>query len=182
MLLELSASCWRVRSGQRCRAVAPSGPLVCKAGRQRALVGCLACCAALSWGSKRAAQSSRPSWVVFAMPSVSGGSGTAEGSDFRRRQPPSSFEGCWGISLPLSLVACHQAWGGTQRALPALFSLCPAVRPRCGCYTEPSVGFPKGVGDVLVSGDLGNRLPVWVLGASRRYWRVRRRGPTWSLW
>ena len=44
---------------------------------------------------------SRPSWVVFAPPSVSGGSGTVEGLSFRRKQPPSSFEGCWGtFSLP----------------------------------------------------------------------------------
>ena len=35
---------------------------------------------------------SRPSLVVFAPPSVSGGSGTGEGLSFRRRQPPSSFE------------------------------------------------------------------------------------------
>ena len=39
-----SASCWRLRSERRCRAVAPSGPWCARAGRQRALVGCLACC------------------------------------------------------------------------------------------------------------------------------------------
>ena len=50
--------------------------------------------------AKRAAQLSRPSWVVFALPPVSGGSGTVEGLNFRLRQPPSSFEGCWGTFLP----------------------------------------------------------------------------------
>ena len=35
--------------------------------------------------AKRAAHSSRPSWVVFALPSVSGGSGTVEGLNFRLR-------------------------------------------------------------------------------------------------
>ena len=35
--------------------------------------------------AKRAARMSRPSWVVFALPSVSGGSGTVEGLNFCRR-------------------------------------------------------------------------------------------------
>ena len=42
--------------------------------------------------AKRAAQLSRPSWVVFALPPVSGGPGTVEGLNFHLRQPPSSVE------------------------------------------------------------------------------------------
>ena len=49
-----SPACGRVCSGRRCR---PLGPLVCKAGQQRALSGCPVRAA------KRAAHSSRPSWV-----------------------------------------------------------------------------------------------------------------------
>ena len=51
-----SPACGRVRSGRRCR---PLGPLVCKAGQQRALAGCPVRAA------KRAARMSRPSWVVL---------------------------------------------------------------------------------------------------------------------
>ena len=64
--------------------------------------------------AKRAAHSSRPSWVVFALPSVSGGSGTVEGLNFRGRQPPSSFEGRWSC-LPF---CCYRASQGRLRAIP----------------------------------------------------------------
>ena len=61
---------------------------------------------------------SRPSWVVFALPS-----GTAEGLHFRLRQPPSSFEWCWGTSLlfcylraPLTIFTTALAGGVVSAA------------------------------------------------------------------
>ena len=86
----------------RCRAlwapgVQSSGQATCSGGLFGLLFDPLG-------AAKRAAQLSRPSWVVFALPSVSGGSGTAEGLNFRRGQPPSSFEGCWGTFLALLVL------------------------------------------------------------------------------
>ena len=92
--------CWQVRSERRCRAVVPSG--LCKAGRQRALAGCPVRAA------KRAAHSSRPSWVGFWCWSVL--AGNAEGLSFRRRQPPGVFQSRWSTSAFCYFRVCYGAF------------------------------------------------------------------------
>ena len=62
---------------------------------------------------------SRPSWVVFALPSVSGGSGTVEGLNFRLRQPPSSwgtFLPFWYLRAPLTIFTTALAGGVVSAA------------------------------------------------------------------
>ena len=54
--------------------------------------------------AKRAAHSSRPSWVGFWCWSVL--AGNAEGLSFRRRQPPGAFQSRWSTSLPFVNSGC----------------------------------------------------------------------------
>ena len=64
---------------------------------------------------------SRPSWVVFALPSVSGGSGTVEGLSSAVDSQPVRLRAAWGISPALLVPEGVQ---GRLRVIPVVSILC----------------------------------------------------------
>ena len=93
-----SSSCWRLRSGRCRRAVRPLGPWCAKLVGNALWWSVWPAVRPLRAAKRRLNRAAHRGSFLPCRRSVS--CGTTERLSFRRRQPTSSGEGCWGISLP----------------------------------------------------------------------------------